>query len=173
MAEKETLGARIARLRKGKELTQEGLAEKLGITAQAVSKWENDLSAPDISALPLLADALGVSVDGLLRGEEAVPAVRMQGQDGERKSIDEMVFRIRVDGSEGDKVSVNLPMALIVMLLKSGIPLSDMIQSDGSMKKALAGIDFDMIVRMVESGMIGRLVEVDSADGDHVEIVVE
>jgi len=52
------------------ELTQEQLAEKLGITAQAVSKWENDISCPDISILPKLADIFGVTIDELL-GREA------------------------------------------------------------------------------------------------------
>lgn len=48
MAEKnETLGRRIARLRLEHGMTQERLARELGVTAQAVSKWENDLSAPD------------------------------------------------------------------------------------------------------------------------------
>ena len=47
-------------------LTQEKLAEKLGITAQAVSKWENDQSCPDITMLPKLCDLFGVSSDQLL-----------------------------------------------------------------------------------------------------------
>ena len=52
----ETLGKRIAEHRKRLGLTQDALAEKLGITAQAVSKWENDLSCPDITMLPKLAE---------------------------------------------------------------------------------------------------------------------
>ena len=62
MAEKnETLGRRIARLRLEHGMTQERLARELGVTAQAVSKWENDLSAPDIMLLPELARTLGVT----------------------------------------------------------------------------------------------------------------
>ena len=48
----ETLGKRIMRHRKALGLTQDQLAEQLGITAQAVSKWENDQSCPDIAMLP-------------------------------------------------------------------------------------------------------------------------
>ena len=66
MENKETLGKRIAMLRKEKGYTQEQLAEKVGVSAQAVSKWENDVSCPDITLLPLLADILGVTVDELL-----------------------------------------------------------------------------------------------------------
>lgn len=62
----QTLGKRIAAYRKELGLTQEGLAEKLGITAQAVSKWENDMSCPDISMLPRLANIFRVTTDELL-----------------------------------------------------------------------------------------------------------
>lgn len=62
----ETIGKRIMALRKGMGLTQEQMAEKLGISAQAVSKWENDVSCPDISMLPALASLFNVSVDDLL-----------------------------------------------------------------------------------------------------------
>lgn len=73
---RETLGKRIMALRKGKGWTQEQLAAQLGISAQAVSKWENDVSCPDISILPALAALLGVRVDALLgvaQGPEAAP----------------------------------------------------------------------------------------------------
>ena len=62
----QTLGKRIAENRKHLRLTQDQLAEKLGITAQAVSKWENDLSCPDISILPKLADIFEITTDELL-----------------------------------------------------------------------------------------------------------
>lgn len=62
----ETLGSRIAAHRKRLGLTQDALAEQLGITAQAVSKWENDLSCPDISMLPRLAEIFDITVDALL-----------------------------------------------------------------------------------------------------------
>lgn len=61
-----TLGKRIAEHRKRLGLTQDGLAEKLGITAQAVSKWEHDLSCPDITMLPKLAEIFGITTDELL-----------------------------------------------------------------------------------------------------------
>lgn len=67
-----TLGKRIIANRKRLGLTQDQLAEKLGITAQAVSKWENDLSCPDISILPQLADIFGITTDELLGRETPV-----------------------------------------------------------------------------------------------------
>ena len=62
----QTLGKRIMENRKRLGLTQDALAEKLGVTAQAVSKWENDQSCPDITTLPKLADIFGISTDALL-----------------------------------------------------------------------------------------------------------
>ena len=70
----ETLGKRIAANRKRLGLTQDALAEKLGITAQAISKWENDLSCPDITMLPKLAEIFGISTDALLGREETPEA---------------------------------------------------------------------------------------------------
>lgn len=61
-----TMGKRITAYRKGLGLTQDQLAERVGVSPQAVSKWENDLSCPDISTLPVLAEIFGVSTDELL-----------------------------------------------------------------------------------------------------------
>ena len=62
---KETMGQIIRRLRKGKNLTQEELAEQLGVTFQAVSKWENDSGMPDISQIVPIANLFGVTTDTL------------------------------------------------------------------------------------------------------------
>lgn len=67
MNETMTLGRMIAQLRKEKGLTQLELAQLMGVTDKAVSKWERDLSYPDIATLPHLANVLGVSIDELLR----------------------------------------------------------------------------------------------------------
>ncbi len=65
----QTLGKRIVANRKRLNMTQEQLAEQLGVTAQAVSKWENDQSCPDIGILPKLANIFGISTDELLGNE--------------------------------------------------------------------------------------------------------
>ena len=59
------LGKKIKQYRFKSGLTQEQLAEKLGIGAQSVSKWENSVAMPDISTLPLLAEIFGISIDDL------------------------------------------------------------------------------------------------------------
>ena len=62
-----TMGGFIAAKRQEKGLTQLELGEKLGVTDKAVSKWERDISCPDIGSIPRLAEVLGVSVEELLR----------------------------------------------------------------------------------------------------------
>ena len=61
-----TIGTNIKRLRQNKGITQEVLGEVLGISGQAVSKWENESALPDITYLPRLADYFGISIDELM-----------------------------------------------------------------------------------------------------------
>lgn len=65
-------GAAIKRLREKKEMTQSELADKIGVTAKAVSKWETAKGLPDISLIEPLAAALGASVTELMSGETVV-----------------------------------------------------------------------------------------------------
>ena len=60
-----TMGQIIKNLRKGRGFTQEELAERLGVTYQAISKWENDSGMPDISQIVPLATIFDVSTDFL------------------------------------------------------------------------------------------------------------
>lgn len=69
------LNKNIAELRKAAGLTQEALANKLGLSYQAVSKWENCQSCPDVLLLPRLAEIFGVSIDALFGLEKAEPAL--------------------------------------------------------------------------------------------------
>ena len=59
------IGINIYTLRKEKKITQAQLAEKLGVSEQAISKWENNQCAPDVSLFPIIADYFGVSIDRL------------------------------------------------------------------------------------------------------------
>ncbi len=64
---KKTLGMMITELRKEQGMTQLQLAEKMGVTDKAVSKWERDLSCPDINSLPNLAAIFDISIDDLMQ----------------------------------------------------------------------------------------------------------
>ena len=59
------MGSVIAELRREKGMTQEELAQAMGVTNQAVSKWESAQNCPDIQLLPQLADLFGVTIDSL------------------------------------------------------------------------------------------------------------
>ena len=71
---KKPLGTMIAELRKQHGMTQLELAEKMGVTDKAVSKWERDLSCPDINSIPNLAEVLGVSVEELMQVKKEAEA---------------------------------------------------------------------------------------------------
>lgn len=163
-----TLGRRIAMLRKQKELKQDDLAQMLGVSPQAVSKWENDQTCPDISLLPMLAQILGVTVDTLLSGEtEEKPIVRLVPEP-ERKKLEDMMLRIVVDSGDGDKIRINLPIPLVQMALEMGM---EMPQINGN--AALKNIDLNQIIELVHRGAVGNLLEIVSADGDIIRIFVE
>ena len=163
-----TLGERISTLRRQKEMTQESLSKELNVSAQAVSKWENDQTCPDISLLPELARILGVTVDELLTGKpETLPTVRIAKPD-EGKKLDDLILRIIVDSADGDKVRVNLPVPLIQAAIELGIAHPKLGGND-----ALKNIDIDRIIELVRRGVRGNLVEVEEPGGDRVLITVE
>ena len=68
-----TTGEKIAALRREKGLSQEALGERLGLSRQAVSKWEADQAVPTMDNLMELSRLFGVPVDTLLRPDEALP----------------------------------------------------------------------------------------------------
>ena len=163
-----TIGKRIAALRREKNLKQDDLAQMLEVSPQAVSKWENDQTCPDISLLPKLAKILGVSVDELLSGkQELQPVVTLVPED-QRKDIKDMTLRIVVDSADGDKVRVNLPMALVQLAMEMGMEMPQVSGND-----ALKDIDWAQVMELVRHGAMGNLIEVESADGDIVRIFVE
>lgn len=165
---KETFGQRLARLRKEKDYTQNDIADKVGVTAQAVSKWENDQASPDIDVIVKLADLFDISTDELLGKDK--PVVTFFEEKPSEKSLDKMFFRINVhDAEEGDDVNVNLPLALVRIFVD---------KEDGKINifkgnKNLEDIDFRQLIEMVEQGVVGELISVDSKDGTTVRIFVE
>lgn len=160
---KESIGNRITKHRKVLGITQEELASRLGLSSQAVSKWECDTSCPDISLLPELCKVLGITTDELLTGK--TDEVRLVPSE-KRKSFDELILRIRVDTCDGDKIRVNLPMTLVKVSLGTGI---DIVNVD-----AMKNVDWNQIVSIAENGtIIGKIVEVETCDGDYIEMVIE
>lgn len=157
-----TLGQRIAHYRKLRGITQEELGEKCGVSSQAVSKWENDISAPDITLIGTLSEIFGISADELLGlKREVATAVKPETIDEER-----LLLRVNIDSNDGDKVRINVPYKLGLVLMQSGA-VGDK-NSD-----ALKNIDFKQIAEMVKMGILGPIVDIETADGDRVKITVE
>ena len=147
-----TMGQRIALLRKRKGLTQDKLAELVGVTPQAVSKWENDSSCPDINIIPRLAEIFGVSTDVLL---------------GTAEMPDEAeVVEGEVIGSETNK-KVNTERHIHVSLAGLAFPIFIVLLGASLIYRELAHIDvgfFKILLADVVLGFgIGFLLEKVSA----------
>ena len=164
----ETIGKRICALRKERGMKQEELAQRLDVSGQAVSKWENDQTCPDISLLPRLAEVFGVTTDYLLTGEqEETPPVRIVPEE-ERKDMKDLMLRVLVESKDGDKVRVNLPMQLIQLAQDMGLELPQLTGNP-----ALKKVDLNKVLELVRQGVMGDLVQVESKEGDTVRIFVE
>lgn len=118
----QTIGKRIMQNRKRLGLTQDQLAEKLGVTAQAVSKWENDQSCPDISILGTLADIFGISIDALLGRAQELPVheaeiVEDNGEDSMGLLSKNHGFSLRYESGKRSA------LGLAILVLAVGIQL--------------------------------------------------
>ncbi|MBQ8555355.1 MAG: helix-turn-helix transcriptional regulator [Clostridia bacterium] len=167
-----TLGRRIQALRKQQGMTQEALAEHMGVSAQAVSKWENDQSCPDIMALPRLAQALGTSVDALLTGESSaaspIPASRKP---------EELIVRMAFADADGSRLGLNLPFTVFRLLVRHGMISVSFHGENGEFDvneqaKLLRNRDFSTMVQMIETGVSGKLLDLED-DGEKLTIWTE
>ena len=158
----ETLGTRLVELRKKYNFTQADIGEKLNVSVQAVSKWENDLSLPDYDYLIKLADLFNTSIDELLGRKKEI--VRQE----ENKDKNKLLFKISIKSADGDEISINLPLSVIKVLVENNSN-TNIISGNESLKN----IDFASLLSLAEQGVIGEIVNIKSADGDIIKIVVE
>src|SRR5699024_6681593 len=84
------LGNQIKRYRKERSLSQDALAEKVYVSRQTISNWENDKSYPDINSLMLLCDTFEISLDQLVKGDVETMKQRMNMSDDERKEFNRL-----------------------------------------------------------------------------------
>ena len=125
-----TLGKRIMQGRKKLGLTQDKLAELLGVTAQAVSKWENDQSCPDITMLPRLAELFHISTDellGVVKAEEPEAAALEGIVENSNSGDDGRGFEFNFEPGKRDGIFISLfvlvvgALTLISALLNLGV----------------------------------------------------
>ena len=123
MNQTEILRKNLSIFRKQRHLTQEQLANELGLTFQAISKWENGLSCPDISLLPQLAEIFGVTIDDLFReqteesvqettAEEPSAAEKKEEEKAEEKKPDQMTLEISGEDKDVRKMLKDLGVRL-------------------------------------------------------------
>ncbi len=153
-----TIGQNISYFRKQKNMTQEELAEKMSVTAQAISKWECDTSYPDITVIQTLSKILGVSVTELLEGIKTSAQIKDAPQD----IIDRRIVRIEVQAKE-TKIVTRFPVPAMKKAIENGT------------LERLIGEEFEEVANilgMIDAGMTGHLVDVNTSD-TQVVITVE
>lgn len=150
------LGKNISELRKKNNLTQEELANMLGVSPQAVSKWENDAACPDIALLPKIAEIFGVTIDELMNEQGSIHSQKAVNSKMQTKRI----IQIHVLSADGKSSKINIPFKLVSAGMKIG---------------AMFGLDDNIcsaINTAVESEAIDDLITVDGDHGEKVTIKI-
>lgn len=154
------IGNNIAFLRKQKGITQEELANELGVSAQAVSKWENNSSCPDVSLLTSIADYFGVTVDALLRAEENSIIDDVVNENTESYKVNKnKKINIRIIQQNGKENNVKVPFYFV----KLGINIGSMFGLSKEITKKINGLLEENVT---------DIVEVDTENGEHITITV-
>ena len=160
-----TIGSRIAQGRKAKGYTQEEFSQLLDVTAQAVSKWENDISCPDIQLLPKIAEILDMTTDELLTGKKTE-----KKKETQKVNIDTSNLKININVLKPGQnpVNVSLPLSMVKRFAKIGNGISG-IMGNG----AIDGVKLDEILTLVENGATGEILNVVADDNTNVKISIE
>ena len=157
---KNTIGQNISIFRKKAGMTQEELSEKMNVTSQAVSKWENDLSYPDLECMSHLSRVLGTTVDTLINGESPIPEVKLADCSNIEKRI--LVLSTKVKKPCEVTANLRLPMEFICAL-KADDKLAEVVGEDNveSVEEAL---------QLAKMGVVGTVL---STHTDDVDAVIE
>ena len=163
---KKSIGQNIAYYRKKMGITQEGLAEKMNVTAQAVSKWENDLSYPDPDGLQKLAAIFDISMDALFNGEDAVVPVReaLSGEYEKRVLVFKILASDETQNKKG-KVILRFPVSLVLRMAEVSGGLESLFGEDApSVKEA---------IELIKNGTVGCIMEAESGSDASARISLE
>lgn len=153
------IGSNISALRKKRGMTQEDLANELGVSAQAVSKWENNSSCPDVSLLTKIADIFGVSVDSLLRSneDEIKEQCDTTTEDANPNNFAKNV-NVKITQPNGKETNVKIPFKFV----KLGLNIAGAF----GLSKDIA----DKITGAVSGEDLEQLIELDTENGEHISI---
>ena len=112
------------------------------------------------------AGTTGLRIADRLSARQDIELIKLPEE--KRKDIRDMMLRMKVDTGTGDRVRISVPMALVQVAVETGMAMPQV-----SGNAALQQIDFAQILSMVEKGVMGNLMEVETNDGTTVYIYVE
>ena len=162
------LGNNISERRKSMGLTQEELATKLGVSPQAVSKWENNLSCPDISLLPDISKLFNISVDELLgvsnpnnnaettKNEEVHSDVTYEEPVYTGKKATKLLITTERNGKT---TNIKFPLGIV----RFGLNI-------GGIFGGLTGEQANAVEDAIKTGLMGEILSVDGENGEKVTI---
>ena len=155
--DQEKIGKYIAACRKEKGLTQAALAEKLGITDRAVSKWETGKSLPDASIMMELCELIGTNVNELLTGERIA-----MGEYA--KKAEQSLIEMQAKAEKADRNLLRMEIAMGIIIIPLSIVLAKISEIFSNQGDALIGNALLVLsyVAIVLFGFIGLKIEHDA-----------
>ncbi len=157
----ETLGERLAAARKSKGLTQDDFAKQLDVTPQAVSKWENNVSCPDILLLPKISEILGTSIDVLLTGSVE------KEEKKEKVTVSKLKLKIRILPVNKRPTNITVPAALVKRVARIGNGISGILGNT-----AISNEQMEEILELTEQGATGEILNVEAEDGTVISVEI-
>lgn len=158
-----SLGERLSAARKNKGLTQDDFAKYLDVTPQAVSKWENNLSCPDIMLLPKISEILGLGLEELLTGERKTEEKQKAAVPDNTK----LRLRIKISPPGKKPTNITVPTALVKRVAKIGNGISGILGNT-----ALSSSQLEEILQLTEEGATGEILNIEAEDGTIITIEI-
>mgnify|MGYP003293097036 CR=1 FL=1 len=168
MNEKSSIGSRIAELRKLHGYTQGEFADMLDVTAQAVSKWENDVSCPDISILPKISEILEITLDELITGKKSSIAKSNKTANSQNINMDKLKLVINVFKPHQKPVKVSLPMPIVKKIAKIGNGISGIVGQNAISEEMM-----EQIMQLIDEGITGTIIDVIAEDNTNVVVEIK
>ncbi len=158
-----TLGERLSAARKNKGLTQDDFAKYLDVTPQAISKWENNLSCPDILFLPKISEILGIGIEELLTGTEK------KEEKTEIPTTNESKLKLKIKISPPNKKPTNItvPVALVKRIAKIGNGISGILGNS-----SLSSSQIEEILELTEEGVSGEILNIEADDSTVITVEI-
>lgn len=164
--EAKNLGERLSAARKAKGLTQDDFAKKLDVTPQAISKWENSLSCPDILLLPKISEILGISIEELLTGntkkETEKPKITVSDTSNSKLKL-----KIRISPLNKKPTNITVPAALVKKIARIGNGISGILGSS-----TISNAQMEEILELTEEGATGEILNIEAEDGTVITIEI-